>query len=120
MEHKNILNSVILGTCICLGLAIAGISIGIGQYKARTADRYVTVKGLSEREVDSDLAIWPITFQVTENELFALQKNIEDKRNTVKTFLKNVGFEEDEISNSGIRIQDVQSPRQDDRRMRYI
>ena len=45
---------------IAAGLALGGLFIGGGVARMRTGDRYVTVKGISEREVRADLAIWPL------------------------------------------------------------
>jgi hypothetical protein len=94
---------------LAIGIAIAGISIGIGVYKGRAADRYVTVKGLAEREVKADLAIWPITFRVTSNDLASLRTGIEDGRIAVTQFLKDAGFNENVIANSVPRINDTQA-----------
>ena len=69
MEKHGFTTALILG----LSIAVAGISIGTGFYKGRASDRYVTVKGLAEREVDANLAIWPITFNVADNDLIKLQ-----------------------------------------------
>lgn len=96
---------MILGLCI----ALAGIAIGIGFYKGRATDRYVTVKGLAEREVRADLAIWPITFRVTGNDLGALQKDIDAGRAAVTTFLGEAGFPKESISYSVPRINDTQA-----------
>ena len=43
------------------GIALGGYFIGNSFLKTRLQDRYVTVKGLSEREVAANLAIWNIT-----------------------------------------------------------
>ena len=83
MQKEGLLNAVIIGVCI----AIAGISIGLGFYKGRTSDRYVTVKGLAEREVNADLAIWPITIKVADNVLSELQNEIDANREIIKNFV---------------------------------
>lgn len=111
MQTSSSKNYVLAGFLIGLGLAIAGISIGVGQYKARTADRYVTVKGLAEKEVMADLAIWPITFKVTDNNLGQLHKQIEKKRNIVKKFLLEAGFSDKDITFSAPKIRDLEADR---------
>jgi len=59
----------ILGACLFLGLVLGGWLLG-GQIKAiKLADRYVTVKGLVERTVKSDTAIWPVSFKEAGNDL---------------------------------------------------
>ena len=59
MFKNGLLNTIVLG----IAIAVAGISMGVGFFKGRASDRYVTVKGLAEREVNADLAVWPITFK---------------------------------------------------------
>jgi len=119
MNSLRVHHSLILGICI----ALAGISIGLGFYKGRSADRYVTVKGLAEREVNADLAIWPITFKVAEDDLLSLQQGIDSGRNAIKTFLLEAGFAEDEISFSAPSIIDTEAQQYSGRnesRYRYI
>ena len=43
---------------LALGIAAAGWFTGNGIVKARATDRYVTVKGLAERDVQADRAVW--------------------------------------------------------------
>lgn len=105
MQKESILSAVVLGLCI----AIAGVSIGMGFYKGRARDRYVTVKGLAERDVNADLAIWPISFNVAENDLNALQKGIDTNRETVRQFLLDAGFKAEDLSLSPPKIRDTQS-----------
>ena len=70
-------------------------------------DEYVTVKGLSEREVPADLAIWPVAFAVNAGDLAGLQKQIQDGRATVTRYLTENGFEPGELSNAPPQISDV-------------
>jgi len=107
MEKHGFMTALILG----LSIAVAGISIGTGFYKGRASDRYVTVKGLAERDVDANLAIWPITFNVAENDLIRLQKGIDSSRETITGFLIETGFKRDEISYSAPKITDTEAER---------
>jgi hypothetical protein len=54
---------------LALGLAAAGWLAGTGLARSRTADRYVTVKGISERDAQADLALWPLRLVVSDNDL---------------------------------------------------
>jgi hypothetical protein len=108
---------------VAAGIAIAGISIGLGFYKGRAADRYVTVKGLAEREIDADLAVWPITFKVADNDLIVLQSSIDSSRDAIKAFLLESGFSQDEISFSAPSIIDTEAQQYSagtESRFRYI
>jgi hypothetical protein len=105
MLKQEFWNSLIVGVCI----AVAGISIGLGFYKGRAGDRYVTVKGLAEREVSADLAIWPITFNVADNNLASLHSGIDMSRKTITDFLIGSGFQEEDISYSAPKITDTEA-----------
>ena len=48
---------------LALGIAIAGLGIGKGLERFRMADRTVTVKGLAEKDVESDFAVWTLGFR---------------------------------------------------------
>ena len=54
-------------------MAVAALLAGHTIRSVKRMDEYVTVKGLSEREVPADLAIWPIAFTIAENDLTLLQ-----------------------------------------------
>lgn len=55
--------SLILGVFICAGLITGGYFIEDGLFRARSSERYVSVRGLAEREVPADLVVWPVVFQ---------------------------------------------------------
>ena len=101
--------ALLLGICVALGLALAGFFVARAVESAKRFERFVTVKGLSERAVGADLAIWPIRFNVAANDLKTLQDQIAASRNTVRQFLTAAGFKDDEISTSPPQINDTQT-----------
>ena len=54
---------------LAVGIAVGGWFVGHGFLRGRTASRYVEVKGLAEREVAADLALWPLRFVTTGDDL---------------------------------------------------
>ena len=68
---------------IALGFTAAGWFVGNGFMKGRAADRFVTVKGVSEREVKADTALWPLRFVATDDDLAQAQKKIESSKKTI-------------------------------------
>jgi len=105
----NATNSLLLGALVALGLAAAGYFIGNGFVEARALERSVEVKGLAEREVPADTAIWPLTFVVAGNELDTLLEQVEDQGGQVRAFLTLRGFEDQEISTSVALVTDRQA-----------
>lgn len=111
MSLKNIspLSSAILGVSIGLGILLGSVILANAIFKARATERFVTVKGLAEREVDADLVIWPITFKDVGNDLSELQILVEKRRGVITDFLVEKGFSTENISYSAPRITDVQA-----------
>ena len=90
-------NVVAAGLLIAIGLAMGGYFVGDGLFAARSTERYVTVKGLAEREVAANLVIWPITYAVTADDLGTLQRRTDDGATKIRAFLA-ADFDGDEIS----------------------
>lgn len=107
MQNFTNLKAAIIGLSIGAGIFFAGLFIGNGFYKSRMSDRFVTVKGLAEKEMDADLAIWPITFMEVGNNLIDLQQEVNNKREMINSFLTEKGFSEDDISHSTPKINDT-------------
>ena len=61
---------------IGIGLALGGWFVGAGFVKSRLGVRSVTVKGLAERDVRADLALWPLRFVATGNVLADVRAKI--------------------------------------------
>ena len=111
MNNRSLSASAVLGITLGVGIVIAGYFIGEAAYKIRASERYVTVKGLAERIVKADLAIWPITFQETDNDLSELQRKVDTHRKLTHEFLVNAGFDDGEISERPPQITDFQANR---------
>jgi len=109
MSDKRIGQALILGLFICLGLVLLGYFLSSGVTRIKALDRSVTVKGLSEREVPANIAIWPIKFSEAGNDLNALFSTIQQKTSLVTQFLRENGFSENEISVSAPAILDRQA-----------
>ncbi|MFA7192495.1 MAG: SIMPL domain-containing protein [Candidatus Paceibacterota bacterium] len=59
---------------------------------------YVEVKGLSEKIVKADTAIWTMSFEVKSNNVDMLYSDIDKNITKIKAFLKEKGFEDAEIN----------------------
>jgi hypothetical protein len=106
---RTVREAAVLGVLLCVGLALLGIFVSQGVVRLRALDRVVTVKGLSEREVPADIAIWPIKFTETGNDLGALYATVQQKNAQVVRFLTERGFTDSEISVSVPSINDRQA-----------
>ena len=109
MNSRGVRPAFVLGAFVCLGLALLGYSLSRSIVKIKALDRTVTVKGLSEREVPANTAIWPIRFREADNDLNNLLSTIQRKNSIIVEFLKRNGFTEKEIFTSAPAILDRQA-----------
>jgi uncharacterized protein len=91
---------------LALGLVVAAVVVAGAIRDFRISDRFVEVKGLAEREVMADLAIWPIQFQLAGNSLDEIRQAMDAADEAVIAYLKLRGFDDDEISRTPPRIND--------------
>ena len=97
----------LVGIVLALGVALAGWFVGMGVQNVRTADRFVTVKGVAEREVKADLALWPIQLAVTDNDLAAAQTRMSQNVARVVAFLRANGIDSTEIEPQTLKVTDI-------------
>ncbi|MGN0280811.1 MAG: SIMPL domain-containing protein [Prevotella sp.] len=83
---------------IAASIAFLGLCINDGIDDFVNKDRKVTVKGLSEKEVEADKVTWPIPTKELGNDLPELYQRISQTTQKVKTFLKQHGVKDSEIS----------------------
>jgi uncharacterized protein len=100
---------VVLGFLIALGLIIGGWMLGSQIKATRLSDRYVTVRGLVERQVKSDLAIWPLSFKEAGDDLATVYARTDTDKNTILQFLSQQGIKQEEIELGQLRVVDTQA-----------
>ncbi len=70
-------------------------------------DRIVSVRGLAEREVDADMAIWPLSFSLGNEQIQALQADIVSKIQITKDYLKKYNLTEADYTVQAPSITDT-------------
>lgn len=80
-------------TC-CLSAIACSMIVAFGMGNIIHQQRTVSVRGLSEREVDSDMAVWKLSFSAGSNSLVDLRNQIISKTELSKAFLKAKGLSE--------------------------
>ncbi len=65
---------------------------------------YVEVKGLSEKIVKADTAIWSMSFEIKSNNIDALYADTEKNISIIKAFLIEKGFDASEINIAPVNI----------------
>ena len=91
------------------GIALAGWTVGQGLERFRMSDRSVTVKGLAEKEVESDFAVLTLTFRRAGNDFGEVQKALASDRDQAVAFLQRSGIESAEVEVRPLQVQDVYS-----------
>ena len=103
MERNNLIPAVL----IAVGITAAGWFVGHGYMKARSADRYVTVKGVAEREVQANIALWPLRFVATSDNLAEAQNRIKKSSTAVFAFLRHSGIDSSSTEVQKTEVTDV-------------
>ena len=99
-------NITVLAAAIVVGLIGLGTTLGNSIVRFKELDRTVGVKGLSEKEVEANIALWPINFSAASNDLTQFYATLDKNAETVRAFLKKQGFADSEISVSPPNVTD--------------
>jgi hypothetical protein len=98
MMDNRVKSSLLLGALVGTGLVLLGYLLGHSAIRFKEYERVVNVKGLSEREVPADIAVWPIRFTDASDQLAPLYAKLEADTQKVLAFLAEKGFEQQEIT----------------------
>lgn len=94
---------------IATGLCVAGYFAGKGFREGRAAERFVTVKGVAEREVEADTAIWSLTLVSTNNDLAAAQLQLKESHAKTLAFLQERGIAAESAETQNFEVIDRQA-----------
>jgi hypothetical protein len=102
---RGIAAALILAT----GVALAGYFVAQGFLAARMADRFVTVKGISERDAEANIAIWPLRVVASDNDLSRAHAQIETGIAQIRAFLARHEIDASQAQVSGFSVSDAQT-----------
>jgi len=107
--NKNYSLSPIASAILAIGIVAGCWVLGNAVVDFKAKDRYVTVKGLAEREVKANLAMWPISFSASADTLPEVDAALKQSRQQIITFLEAHDLGNAEMLDAAPRIQDNQS-----------
>jgi uncharacterized protein len=99
----------LLGILLAIGLILGGLTLGEQIKATRLGDRYVTVRGLAQRTVKSDLAIWNLGYTDAGDDLSALYAKSEADKKVILDFLAKQGIQPSEIELGIVSVTDTQA-----------
>jgi hypothetical protein len=95
---------LVAAAIVAFGLILGGYLLGNGLVRAHHADRSVTVRGLAERNVTADLAVWTLNYSKQGLDLAAVQADIDRDTQTIRRFFDSLGFPPDALAAAGAGV----------------
>jgi hypothetical protein len=102
-------SAAVLAVGMCVGLIGGAIILGHSLQEIRKGERYVTVKGVAERDVRADLGVWAMKLRVAGSDLAEAGRSMDAARAKVLQFLAEKGFAPEEIASQELRVSDRQA-----------
>jgi hypothetical protein len=98
--------AVILGAVaiVAVGLTTSGYVLGDGLRRAKMADREVTVRGVSERDVTANIATWSVQFSHTGTDLAAVQQSVDEQAKAVRAFFGSAGLRKEDLTDVDVSL----------------
>ena len=106
MNRQRLILGIAGPAILAIAIIVLGLSLKAGIDNFTNRDRRVTVKGLSEREVEADKVTWPIMTKDAGNDLSVLYERVERTQQKIKQFLMQHGIKESEITINAPKVDD--------------
>ncbi|HEY7877024.1 MAG TPA: SIMPL domain-containing protein [Gemmatimonadaceae bacterium] len=94
---------------LAVAIALAGLFVGAGFARGRASDRFVIVKGVAERAVRADLAIWPLHLVAADDELPRAHTKLENAVAHVRQFLIAQGIDSADVALQDFGVTDARA-----------
>lgn len=95
---------ILAAVIVAIGLVLGGYLLGDGLRRAHSADRSVTVRGLAERDVTANLAVWTLNYSKSGGDLAALRTQIDGDTRTIQQFFAGLGFPAEALKPAGANV----------------
>jgi hypothetical protein len=95
---------LVVAAILAIGMIVGGYLLGNGLVRARHADRSVTVRGLAERDVTADLAVWTLNYSKQGTDLAQVQVEMDRDTQSITRFFAGVGFPADALTPAGAGV----------------
>ncbi len=92
------MNGILSAVALAIGIALAGFFVSQTIYNSRVSVNTATVKGLAERKVKADLAVWEISFTMQASNLKDAYASANAKKKIARDFLLDSAFTPDEFT----------------------
>jgi hypothetical protein len=94
---------------LAAGVALGGLFVGGGFARGRAANRTVTVKGVAERTVQADIAIWPLRVVTADDDLTRANATLQASVGRVRQFLARQGLDTTQLVLQDFAVSDAQA-----------
>ena len=95
---------LVAAAILALGMILGGYLLGNGLVRAHHADRSVTVRGLAERNVTADLAVWTLNYSKQGLDLAEVQADIDRDTHSIRRFFASLGFPAEALAPAGAGV----------------
>ncbi|PZU58019.1 MAG: SIMPL domain-containing protein [Sphingobium sp.] len=103
LDNRNVILLASAGL-LAVGMIAGGYLLGDGLTRAKAADRSVTVRGLSERNVTADLATWTINYSATGFDLPTVRGEIDTNTKALQEYFRGLGFKPQDLRPTGASV----------------
>ena len=103
---------------LAVGFALLGVFVYNGINSLAKRDRFVSVRGLAEKEVKADRVIWPLTYKTVGNDLGTVYRDISTANRKIAAFLTRNGIKASDITTGAPQVSDLWTNEYNDNRNR--
>lgn len=92
------IGNIIAAAILAVGIAVGGCFVGHGLFDFRGSARSVEVRGLAERQVKADIAVWTVRHGANAPSLAEAQTQIARNSEALRKFFTASGIKDEEIT----------------------